>query len=60
MLVLRLEFVAFLAQIEIFAFGAMIAHFALLPARVAIVGELVGGGRVQFVEKSHGGELGSA
>lgn len=53
---LRLGVVTLLAQIKIFAYCTMIADFALLPTRVAVVGELVRGGRVQFVEQSHGRE----
>ena len=41
MFMFRFGVVAFLAQIEIIARRAMVTDFALLPACVAIVGELV-------------------
>ena len=53
----RLDVVALLAEIEVFALGAMVSHFALLPTGVAVVGELVRGGGVEFVEQGQGGEL---
>lgn len=58
-LVLRAVGVAFLAQIEVITHCTVIADLALLPASVAVVGELVRRRRVQFVEQRHRRELGA-